>query len=144
MAKTKLMRLLLVIAGCLFLMLGIMGIVLPLLPSTPFFLLAAACFVRSSQRLYRWLIAHPVFGRYIHYYRTFRAVPLHAKVIAITLLWLTISCSAIFAVQHTALRAVLFCIAAVVTIFLTRMRTLTAEQTASYRKMMSDGTIDNK
>lgn len=58
-------KVLLVIAGCLSLALGIIGIVVPLLPTTPLVLLAGWCFARSSERLYNWLISHPRFGQVI-------------------------------------------------------------------------------
>ena len=55
-------KILLAIAGCLSLGFGILGIVVPLLPTTPLVLLSAWCFARSSDRLYNWLINHPRFG----------------------------------------------------------------------------------
>lgn len=58
-------KVLLVIGGCLSLGLGILGIVVPLLPTTPLVLLSAWCFARSSDRLYNWLISHPRFGQVI-------------------------------------------------------------------------------
>ena len=79
-----------VILGTLSLVLGIIGIVVPLLPTTPLLLLAATLYLKGSQRLYDWLINHPRLGKYIRYFREYRAIPLHAKIISVTLLWLTI------------------------------------------------------
>lgn len=79
-----------VILGTLSLVLGIVGIVVPLLPTTPFLLLAATLYLKGSQRLYDWLINHPRLGKYIRYFREYRAIPLHAKIISVTLIWLTI------------------------------------------------------
>lgn len=70
------MRYLLAAAGVLSLSIGIAGIFLPLVPTTPLLLLAAALFCRSSPKLYGWLLAHPVFGTYIRNYRENKAIPL--------------------------------------------------------------------
>ena len=78
---------LLAILGCIALALGIVGIFLPLLPTTPFLLLAAALWVRSSPRLYEWLITHRYFGEYIRNFRENRAIPMRAKIISIALMW---------------------------------------------------------
>lgn len=71
------------IAGLISLVLGIVGIFVPLLPTTPFVLLAAACFSRSSSRCEHWLVSHPRFGPMVHEWRTHHAVPLRAKQFAI-------------------------------------------------------------
>lgn len=73
--------------GLAFVALGAVGIVVPGLPTTPFLLLAAACFARGSRRLEAWLLADPVFGPLIRDYREARAVPLRAKVLALVLMW---------------------------------------------------------
>ena len=75
------MKILFAILGCIALALGIVGIFLPLLPTTPFLLLAAALWVRSSPRLYGWLLSHRRLGGYI------RAIPLRAKIFSIVLMW---------------------------------------------------------
>lgn len=79
----------LVALGCISCVLGIVGIFVPLLPTTPFLLLSAALWVRSSPRLYGWLLAHPCFGEYVRNFRENRAIPLRAKVISLTLMWCT-------------------------------------------------------
>jgi uncharacterized membrane protein YbaN (DUF454 family) len=89
----KVLRILLITAGSIALGLGILGIFLPLLPTTPFLLLAAAAYARSSDRFHDWLLGHRVFGEYIRNYRDHRAIKLQAKVMGITLLWLTIGIS---------------------------------------------------
>ncbi len=68
--------------GVLALALGLVGIVLPLLPTTPFVLLAAFCFSRSSARAERWLLEHPRFGPMLRDWRISRAIPRRAKQIA--------------------------------------------------------------
>ena len=85
---------LLVVAGSLCVGLGILGVFLPLLPTTPFLLLAAACYVRSSRRLYDWLLAHRWMGQYVRNYREGKGMPLRAKVFSIALLWITLAFSA--------------------------------------------------
>ena len=80
---------------CLFLgwtalVLGVVGIFVPLLPTTPFLLLAAWAFFRSSPRLYERLLAHPCLGNYIRNFREYRAIPLRAKVLSVALIWTTL------------------------------------------------------
>lgn len=75
-------RALWVAAGALALALGLVGIVLPLLPTTPFVLLAAFCFTRGSTRWEAWLLAHPRFGPVVHNWRARHAVPRRAKHLA--------------------------------------------------------------
>ena len=76
----SIVRLLLVIAGSISLAFGVIGIFLPVLPTTPFLLLASFCYVRSSERLHRWLLEHRVFGKYIYNYEVHRAIPKKTKI----------------------------------------------------------------
>lgn len=119
------LRILLVAAGFLCIALGVAGIVLPLLPTTPFLLLAAACFARSSPKLDDWLHHNRLFGPYLRAYRNGHGIPLRAKVSIITLLWLSVSLSAIFAIPDRlwAARLVLVLIGLIVSIHLVRMKT---------------------
>lgn len=66
---------------------GIIGIFLPVLPTTPLLLLTAWCYYRGSDRLYDWLMSHPYLGRHIHSFRVHRIIPRKAKVYILTLLW---------------------------------------------------------
>jgi len=75
------------VVGVLAVLLGILGIFLPLLPTTPFLLLASACFARGSVRLHRWLLSHPVFGVYLANFEAGHGIPLRAKIIATVMLW---------------------------------------------------------
>jgi uncharacterized membrane protein YbaN (DUF454 family) len=104
--------------------LGAAGAFLPVLPTTPFLLLAAACFVRGSDRLYRWLISHRWFGAYIRNYREHRAITVQSKVVTLALLWATIGYTTIVVARSWALRAVLLAIAVGVTIHVLSLRTL--------------------
>jgi uncharacterized membrane protein YbaN (DUF454 family) len=117
-------RLLLIIAGTIFVGLGIIGMFLPLLPTTPFLLLAAACYGRSSQRLYGWLLYNKWFGKYIRNYLQRKGIPLKLKIWSISLLWLAIGTSAIFAVELLVVRVVLVVIAVCVTVHLLYVPTL--------------------
>jgi uncharacterized protein len=74
-------------AGVLALLLGILGLFLPLLPTTPFLLLASWCFARGSERLHRWLLSHRVFGEYLRNFEAGRGIPLKAKILATVMLW---------------------------------------------------------
>ena len=95
-SKSKVKRVLYYIAGTIFLALGIIGIVFPILPTTPFLLLSAACYVRSSEKAYNWLIHNKLFGKIIRDYREGRGLPIQIKVITIILLWITIFISILF------------------------------------------------
>ena len=117
-------RPLLVTFGTLFVGLGIVGIFVPVLPTTPFLLLAAACYARSSPRFYHWLLYNRWFGNYIRNYRQRKGIPLKVKVLTITLLWVTIGASAIFAVQALLVRIILILIAIGVSIHVLSLKTL--------------------
>ena len=74
-------------AGVLALLLGILGLFLPLLPTTPFLLLASWCFARGSERLHHWLLSHRVFGEYLRNFEAGCGIPLKAKILATVMLW---------------------------------------------------------
>ena len=84
------MKYLLIILGSICLALGVIGIFLPLLPTTPFLLLAAALYLRSSEKLYQWLIQQKHLGSYIRNFREYRAIPLRAKIISVSMVWITL------------------------------------------------------
>ena len=114
---------LLTLAGTISLGLAILGIFLPLLPATPFLLLAAACFARSSRRFSNWLLSNRFFGKFINNYHEGKGVPLKLKAFSVLLLWITIGCSVAFAVQILAVRIILGFIATGVTIHILSIRT---------------------
>lgn len=114
----------LIIVGSLSFGLGVLGIFLPLLPTTPLLLLAAACYVRSSDRLYHWLITHKRFGPYIKNYREGKGIPLKAKVIGVSLLWLSMSFTILFVVPLVSIKILLFLIASYFTRFILKQKTL--------------------
>lgn len=100
--RARSQRLLWLAAGLLSLLAGIVGIFLPLLPTTPFVLLAAFCFSRGSARLEAWLVQHPRFGPMVAAWRRNRAVPLRAKQLATVMM--AVSAIATWFVVHSPWR----------------------------------------
>ncbi|MDL2262109.1 YbaN family protein [Bacteroidales bacterium OttesenSCG-928-I21] len=88
-----------IIAGTLCVFLGMLGIFIPGLPTTPFLLLAASLYVRSSDKLYQKLIKNKVLGKYIQNYRKNKGISKKTKIYAICLMWTMISCSVIFFIK---------------------------------------------
>lgn len=119
----KIKRFVLIIAGTLCVALGVVGIFIPILPTTPFLLLAAVCYARSSKRFYDWLLTNRWFGEYIRSYREGRGIPRQQKVLTIVLLWMTIGSTAGFAVSIWWVRLVLLGIAIAVTVHLLMIKT---------------------
>jgi hypothetical protein len=117
------------VAGTLLVGLAVLGIFLPLLPTTPFLLLAAVCYARSSPKLYNWLLNNKYFGNYIRNYREGKGIPLKAKIISISLLILTIGYTAIFVIHIFWVRICLLLIAIGVSIHILSLPTLRAEVT---------------
>ena len=134
MKRASFQRKLYLAAGMLFLVLGALGVVIPVLPTTPFLLLAAAMFMRSSGRFYLWLTNHRLFGAFIRNYRLYRAVPLRSKVLALVFLVLTIGYSVIFVLESWWLRALLLAVAIVVSRHIIRLKTLTPDMLAEIRR----------
>lgn len=116
-------RTFLIIIGSIAVIIGAIGIIVPVLPTTPFLLLAAVCYGRSSQRLYRWLITNRWFGRYIKNYQEGRGISPRIKILTLTLLWLTILFSVFCVVSNTAIRTLLIIIAISVTMHILMLRT---------------------
>jgi uncharacterized membrane protein YbaN (DUF454 family) len=123
-ATRRWVRVLLIVAGTLFVGLGILGIFIPLLPTTPFLLLAAVCYARSSDRFYHWLLYNRWFGSYIRNYLQKRGIPLRAKIFTLVLLWVVIGCSVAFAVESFVVRLILVLIAIGVSVHVLSLRTL--------------------
>ncbi len=116
-------RYLLITAGLLSLSTGIVGIFVPVLPTTPFLLLSSACFLKSSTSLYRWLIRHKFFGKFIENYMKYRAVSRKSKIASILILWCVLI-SSIFFVEHFFVKILLGTIGIGVTIHLLLLRSL--------------------
>lgn len=118
------LRYLYIVAGTLSLILGIVGIFIPLLPTTPFLLLAAALYFKSSPRLYDWLLRNRYLGVYIRNFREYKAIPLRAKIVSTALLWATIGYCVLAVVDALWLRLLLAAIAVGVTIHIWSYKTL--------------------
>lgn len=120
---SRLLRWALLLAGLLAVALGMIGILLPVLPTVPFLLLALACFARSSERFYTWLLDHAHFGPIIRPYLDGRGMARASKVKAIILLWASIAVSVLFLVVVSWLQGLLLVIAFGVTLYLLRLPT---------------------
>jgi uncharacterized protein len=118
-----------VVCGSVALVVGVIGIIVPLLPTTPFLLLAAACYARGSQRLHDWLLRHPVLGEHIRDYRERRGLKRQAKIVALVALWAGIGFS-MLAVDPLWVRLVLAVVALLVTAHIARLRTLPSAREA--------------
>lgn len=118
----RLMKLLLVACGSLAVALGVIGIFVPLMPTTVFLLLAAACYARSSDRFYRRLVNSRWLGGYIRNSREGRGMTRRQKASTLALLWIGIGASAIWSVDAWWIRAVLLLIALAVTVHVARIK----------------------
>jgi len=121
------LRLALLAAGFTCVGLAALGVFLPLLPTTPFLLVAATCFARSSPRFYRALLGNRVFGPLIRDWREHRAIPLRAKWMAITAIALVLGSTILFSIRHPAPRAGLAAFGAGLCFWLWRLPTRAPE-----------------
>lgn len=104
---SRAMRVAFIALGMIALALGIAGVVLPVLPTTPFVLLAAACFARGSQRFHSWLLAHPLFGPIIIEWNEYGSIPWRTKIVAIVLMSTTLTVSIVLFIEPRWLQAAL-------------------------------------
>ena len=118
---SRILRLFLVAAGFVCTALAVVGIFLPLLPTVPFLLLAAACFARSSERFHTWLLNHPQLGPMLRGYLEGRGIPLRAKLVSLALLWFAIPVSVLFFIPQLWLDILLIAIGLGVTVYLVRL-----------------------
>jgi hypothetical protein len=112
-----------VVVGTISLGLGAVGVFLPVLPTTPFLLLSAACYYKGSERMHRWLLSNKLFGSYIRNYKEGRGISQTGKIFALFLLWTTICCSALFMMNNYIVQIVLVAIAIAVTIHIMTLPT---------------------
>jgi uncharacterized membrane protein YbaN (DUF454 family) len=113
-------RAVLIVLGTVFLALGAVGLLIPVLPTTPFVLLAAACYLRASERLHRWLVNSRTFGPTIVAWQEHGAIPPRAKAIAIAMVILTFSFSILFAIEPPIMRAGLAGLGIILVVWLAR------------------------
>ncbi|EMN70709.1 PF04304 family protein [Leptospira interrogans str. UI 13372] len=121
--RSRLVRFLLFITGSISLALGIIGIFTPILPTTPFLLLSAACYARASHRFYNWLMNNQYFGSYIRDWRIHKMIPLRAKILAISMIFLTIGTTVFFFIPILAVKILVSLIGIFVVIYLIRIPT---------------------
>ncbi len=110
-ARSRISRFLWNAAGTFFLSLGAIGIVVPLLPTTPFLLLAASCYFRGSVRMYNWMLTNRYFGTLLRNYRDGKGIPLRTRIATIVLLWTVIGFSATIMTDSMIVRTVLLLVA---------------------------------
>ena len=127
--RQKIVRALFFVAGTVSLALGTIGIVLLILPTTPFLLLALACYCRSSKRMTKWVLTNRYFGSYIRRYKEGKGIPIKTKIVALAALWITISYSAFFIVNiWWIVQLILVAIAIAVSIHIIRLPTYRQNQ----------------
>ncbi len=127
--KRKLIHAFLFSVGCLSVALGVIGIFLPVMPTTPFLLLAAACFMRTSPKFYNWLVGHPKLGKYIVYYLEGRGIPFKAKVYTIGLMAISMGVTT-YIVPVLAVKILLPLVGVLVALYIVRQPTLDLSQEA--------------
>jgi uncharacterized membrane protein YbaN (DUF454 family) len=121
---SKLKKIFLITCGSIFLILGICGIFLPLLPTTPFLLLTTACYARSSEKLLEKLLNNRLAGKYITEYQKNKGIRKSIKIYVLSLLWSTIILSIVFFADALWLKILLGCVAVGVTIHISTFKTL--------------------
>lgn len=122
-SRQRIIKFILISAGTICVVCGVVGIFLPILPTTPFLLLAAFFYARSSERFLNWLLTNRWFGAYIRNYREGNGIPLREKVLTITLLWATIIFSVLYVVTNPWVKVLLAGIAIGVTAHLLHIKT---------------------
>ncbi len=117
-------KILLMIIGTISLVLGIIGIILPVLPTTPFLLLSLYCYVRSSKRLYNLILTNKYLANYVKDYISGSGIPINVKKKVIFLIWLSIGFSVIFIIDNNYLRIILLIIAGIVSTYIWTRNTI--------------------
>ena len=130
---SSLKKVLFIVAGTISLGLGVVGVFLPILPTTPFLLLSAACYYKGSERMHRWLLGNELFGSYIRNYREGKGISQAGKIFTLFFLWITICFSALFIVNNYIVQIVLFAIAIAVTIHIITLPTFRRTQSLGKR-----------
>jgi uncharacterized protein len=113
-----------IIVGSISLAAGLVGVFLPVIPTTPFILLSAGCFLRSSERLFQWVVSNETLGPTIQNYHEGKGITKNTKIRAIVMMWLTISLSVYFFITNTYLIALLYVIAIGVSVYLFKLPTV--------------------
>jgi uncharacterized membrane protein YbaN (DUF454 family) len=126
-------------AGSISLGIGIVGIVVPLLPTTPFLLLAAYCYGRGSRRLHSRLLSNKLIGSYLRNYLEGKAMSLKAKIWSISILWVVIGCTAAFVTDRLIIRIVLLAVGSGVTVHVALLKAVTQSKPLPVSKPIPRG-----
>lgn len=122
-------------AGTITLVVGIIGVFIPVLPTTPFLLLSSLCYLRSSPRMYGWLMGHKVLGPYISSYMIYKGITRKNKVASLVFLWTTLVISMLL-IGKEMVTWVLLIVGTLVSIHILTLRTLTQEEQEEIRRMV--------
>ena len=123
MFSNRFIRIILLVIGLLSLFFGIIGIFIPLLPTTPFLLAAAACFAQKKKKVHTWLLHNKWFGSYIKHYHEGKGIPLKIKSGVLFLLWVTILSSIFLLDPVLWIKLIIFVIAILVTFHIVTIKT---------------------
>lgn len=134
----RMTRILCIILGSIFLGLGVIGVILPGIPGTPFLLISASLYVRSSTRLYNWLISHKIFGRHIRAFREHKAMTRKSKLLALASMWTAISLSAFVVFDPIIVKIALIAGGVVGTIVILRVPVLAGDASDVVISRMSE------
>ncbi|WP_354685675.1 YbaN family protein [Cupriavidus necator] len=121
--RQRALRAIWVALGGVCLLLGVIGIFLPVLPTTPFVLLAAACFARGSRRFHEWLLGHPRFGPLVSDWQRHRSIPFRAKCLALSMMWVSMGATAWLMRERPLVSAAMLACAVGVSVWMVRLPT---------------------
>lgn len=113
MGETK--RIIYIVLGSLFLILGAIGVFVPVLPTTPFWLLTCWFYLRSSESLYNRAMSNRYFGSYIRNYMVDKAIPLRSKIISVSVMWLSVILTSLFLIEYVWVKILLILVSIAVT-----------------------------
>ena len=120
----KIKHLLFIILGTLFLVIGCIGLILPILPTTPFLILAAACYGRGSDRIYGWMMRNRLFGEFIKNYLEGKGIKSRQKIITLVFLWVMIIFTTAYIIENMIIRIFLLIIAFTVSVHILKLPTV--------------------
>ena len=112
----KVKKLFFIALGTLSLGVGLLGVIIPVLPTTPFLILAVACYLRGSERLHHWMLNNSLFGGLVKDYLEGRGMKAKQKVFTLIFLWLTITITVVFFIEAFTVKVLLLLIATAVSV----------------------------
>jgi hypothetical protein len=122
--KESTMKLVYNIAGTISLLFAFIGIILPVLPTTPFVLISAACYYKGSEKLHNWLLKNPFFGPTIMDYEKHRGMKKTTKIKALLIMWSAVLASSFFILETLLMRAIIIIIAFIGTVVMISVKTI--------------------